>query len=102
MKLARTIFVVIAAALGLSACAEGYGYAYDYDPYLGPRGHYTSPSDHHHHAQADGGCSHVVYVGPYRDQWRGTYYAGPYCVGADGRVQTPGAATVEILPAATS
>jgi len=72
--------LVIAAALGLSACGEAY-YAYDYDPYAGPRGHYVSPFDPHPRAAAPA-CGRWVMSGPYADGYRGPYYAGPYCADA--------------------
>ncbi|HEX3700057.1 MAG TPA: hypothetical protein VHV27_05220 [Phenylobacterium sp.] len=82
------LFLVVAAALGLSACAEDYGYAYDYDPYLGPRGHHVGPFSHRtqHAALA---CSRYVFTGPYDGGWRGPYYAGPYCVQDEGRAVAP-------------
>lgn len=71
--------LLIAAALLLSGCAEGYGYAYDYDPYRGPVGHYVSPFGTKRPKAA---CARVYYTGPYQDGMRGAFYAGPFC--ADG------------------
>lgn len=82
MRRSLVIAVVGLAAVGLGACAEGYGYAYDYDPYLGPRGHYTSRWSHR---QAPQPCQHVAYSGPYEDGYGGTYYAGPYCLDGGGQ-----------------
>jgi hypothetical protein len=74
--------IVALAALGLSACAEGYGYAYDYDPYLGVRGHYVGPFEGHRPRAA---CQHIAYEGPYPDGYRGAYDVGPYCLDRGGQ-----------------
>ena len=78
----KQVLALFATALGLSACAAA-DYAYDYDPYYGPRGHYVS---HLGRTTPRTACAQTVYLGPYQDEMRGTYYAGPYCVAPDGRV----------------
>jgi len=82
-----TIALLGLAAMGLSACVEGYGYAYEYDPYLGPRGHYVSEHPTRH-MQAP--CQRVAYSGPYQDGYGGTYYAGPYCLDGGAAVLVAG------------
>jgi hypothetical protein len=67
--------LVLAAALGLSACAEDFGYVYSYDPYLGPRGHYVTLL--HSPPPACGG---LTFVGPFNEgDYRGEHLSGPYC-----------------------
>jgi hypothetical protein len=78
--------LIVAAALALSGCTANY--AYDYDPYAGPRGHYVS-AFHHPAQSAAVPCARTVYLGPYDGGVRGPYYAGPYCVGPDGRAMAP-------------
>ena len=88
--------LIAIAALALTGCGSAE-YAYDYDPYYGPRGHYVS-AFHHPTQTVAASCARTVYLGPYDGGVRGPYYAGPYCLGPDGRPVAP-VTEVATLPA---
>ena len=91
----KATLIVLAAALGLAGCAQGWGYAYDYDPYRGVRGHYVGPFEGR--VQSAPACRRLVYTGPYSDGYREPYYAGPFC--ADGAAVDAAARVPDAVPA---
>ncbi|MDE2487577.1 MAG: hypothetical protein KGO51_09285 [Alphaproteobacteria bacterium] len=68
--------ILIAAALGLSACAD-YGYVYCYDPLHGPTGYAWGPFQPRP-ACASPPAQAGFFQGPNYGGWREPWYAGPY------------------------